>query len=58
MERLAQLGCDFAQGYYMSRPLPADELAVWLEQNPAAGVPELKKRKFREEPTRETLASA
>jgi len=58
MERLAQLGCDFAQGYYMSRPVPADELAVWFEQNPASGAPEMKKRKFREDPGRETLASA
>jgi diguanylate cyclase (GGDEF)-like protein/PAS domain S-box-containing protein len=58
MERLAQLGCDFAQGYYMSRPVPADELAVWFEQNPASGAPEMKKRKFREDPDRENLASA
>jgi EAL domain-containing protein (putative c-di-GMP-specific phosphodiesterase class I) len=57
MERLAQMGCDFAQGYYLSRPVPPDELVVWLEQNPAAGAPEMRKRKFREDP-RETLASA
>jgi diguanylate cyclase (GGDEF)-like protein len=57
MERLAQLGCDLAQGYYLCRPVPPDELAIWLEQNPASGVPEMRKRKFREDP-RETLASA
>ncbi|MGA2527641.1 MAG: EAL domain-containing protein [Acidimicrobiales bacterium] len=57
MERLAQFGCDFAQGYYVSRPVPPDELVVWLEQNPAVGAPELRKRKFRED-SRETLASA
>jgi diguanylate cyclase (GGDEF)-like protein len=28
--RLAELGCDLAQGYYLSPPLPADELEVWL----------------------------
>jgi len=29
-ERLARLGCDVAQGYFISRPLPADELEAWL----------------------------
>jgi len=33
-ERLQQLGCDAAQGYYMSRPLPAKELLDWLRQSP------------------------
>ena len=27
---LARLGCDQAQGYYMSRPVPAAELEHWL----------------------------
>jgi EAL domain-containing protein (putative c-di-GMP-specific phosphodiesterase class I) len=29
-ERLAELGCDFVQGYALSAPLPADDLAAWL----------------------------
>jgi diguanylate cyclase (GGDEF)-like protein len=28
--RLSQLGCNTAQGYYLSRPVPADELTQWL----------------------------
>jgi len=28
--RLAALGCDMAQGYYYSRPLPPRELERWL----------------------------
>jgi diguanylate cyclase (GGDEF)-like protein len=28
--RLVALGCDVAQGYYLSRPVPAAELAAWL----------------------------
>jgi EAL domain-containing protein (putative c-di-GMP-specific phosphodiesterase class I) len=28
---LADLGCDFAQGYYLSRPVPAGDLARWLK---------------------------
>jgi diguanylate cyclase (GGDEF)-like protein len=31
--RLASLGCDEAQGYYMSRPLPVDELDRWLVES-------------------------
>lgn len=29
---LRELGCDIVQGYLYSRPLPEDELLVWLEQ--------------------------
>ena len=29
-EQLVRLGCDVAQGYFISRPLPAEELEVWL----------------------------
>jgi diguanylate cyclase len=27
LELLIELGCDLAQGYYISRPMPADKLA-------------------------------
>ena len=27
---LADLGCDLAQGYFMCRPVPADDLTLWL----------------------------
>ncbi len=30
LEFLAKLGCDEVQGYYYSKPLPADELTKWL----------------------------
>ena len=32
--RLAALGCTSSQGYYMSRPLPATDLTVWLKESP------------------------
>jgi EAL domain-containing protein (putative c-di-GMP-specific phosphodiesterase class I) len=30
--RLCELGCDFAQGYFLSRPLPVAEITHWLHQ--------------------------
>ena len=29
---LARMGCDQGQGYFMSRPMPADQLIGWLEK--------------------------
>ncbi len=31
-DRLSELGCTLAQGYYLSRPVPAAELTEWLMQ--------------------------
>ncbi|MDD2458243.1 MAG: bifunctional diguanylate cyclase/phosphodiesterase [Eubacteriales bacterium] len=31
---LKAIGCDFAQGYYLSRPLPAAEIRLLLEKDP------------------------
>lgn len=30
-DKLVELGCDAVQGYYISRPLPAAELALWAK---------------------------
>jgi EAL domain-containing protein (putative c-di-GMP-specific phosphodiesterase class I) len=38
LERLASLGCDLAQGYFLSRPKPAPELSAWLRETAAAPV--------------------
>jgi len=44
-DTLASLGCDYAQGYLVSRPMPNEELLVWLEKQKTdkhrAAVPEL-----------------
>ncbi|MEX0984717.1 MAG: EAL domain-containing protein [Actinomycetota bacterium] len=29
-DRLAEFGCDEAQGFYISRPIPVDEFTLWL----------------------------
>jgi len=33
-DMLTQLGCDFAQGYHISYPLPAPELERWMKESP------------------------
>ena len=34
--RLAALGCNVAQGYYLSRPVPAEQLTEWLRERAAS----------------------
>lgn len=29
---LSEMGCDIAQGYYIARPMPADDLMPWVEK--------------------------
>jgi diguanylate cyclase (GGDEF)-like protein len=38
-DQLALLGCDVAQGYYLSRPVPAAALAEWLAERGDADMP-------------------
>ena len=35
-QQLTELGCELAQGYFLSKPVPADELKVWLEAHQGA----------------------
>ncbi len=36
-DQLRELGCNVAQGYYLSRPVPAVKLQEWLEKRRGAG---------------------
>ncbi len=38
LARLADMGCDVAQGYYLSRPLPIEALERWLGESPWAAL--------------------
>ncbi|PXA68176.1 putative bifunctional diguanylate cyclase/phosphodiesterase [Cryobacterium arcticum] len=38
LDQLVRFGCDVAQGYYLSRPVPAAELERWLDDRAAAGL--------------------
>jgi EAL domain-containing protein (putative c-di-GMP-specific phosphodiesterase class I)/ActR/RegA family two-component response regulator len=31
--KLKEIGCDISQGYYFAKPMPADELEAWINQN-------------------------
>jgi EAL domain-containing protein (putative c-di-GMP-specific phosphodiesterase class I) len=37
LAQLDELGCNLAQGYHLSRPVPADELMQWLTDRAAGG---------------------
>ena len=32
-DMLQEVGCDMAQGYYMSKPLPIIELCEWIKNH-------------------------
>jgi EAL domain-containing protein (putative c-di-GMP-specific phosphodiesterase class I) len=34
LAQAAELGCTFAQGFHIARPMPADEVAAWLAARP------------------------
>ncbi len=42
MERVAELGCDVAQGYFIAHPLPAEELHARLSDEFAVGAAQLR----------------
>ena len=44
-DKLRELGCDSAQGYFMSKPLPAGKFVEWIASSPWGGqlVTEIKK---------------
>jgi diguanylate cyclase (GGDEF)-like protein len=42
VDRLRGMGCDQIQGYYLSRPLPADEISVWLAERAVSPQPQLR----------------
>jgi diguanylate cyclase (GGDEF)-like protein len=37
-DALRRLGCDFVQGYFIGRPMPAGDFELWLAQSPWGGV--------------------
>ncbi len=37
-ERLAELGCDVAQGYHVARPMPACDLERWIREHCRTGI--------------------
>jgi EAL domain-containing protein (putative c-di-GMP-specific phosphodiesterase class I) len=44
-DELAAMGCDMAQGYFFSRPRPAEEIKeLWREPHPSPAVTTLRAR--------------
>ncbi len=42
VELLARLGCDLAQGYFISRPLPGDQFETWLASSRSSSADEVR----------------
>ena len=42
LEKLVTLQCDEGQGFLWAKPLPAEELAKWLEEHQQSSCRELK----------------
>ena len=36
LEELGRFGCDVAQGFHLSRPIPPDQIVAWIHTNDAA----------------------
>ena len=34
LDMLVSMGCDYGQGFYIARPMPAGQLSDWLHQAP------------------------
>jgi EAL domain-containing protein (putative c-di-GMP-specific phosphodiesterase class I) len=34
LDLLTRMGCDSAQGYFMGRPVPVDQIPAWLAESP------------------------
>jgi diguanylate cyclase (GGDEF)-like protein len=41
MDKVKDMGCDILQGYYISKPRPAEEFIAWLQQSPYAPANEI-----------------
>jgi EAL domain-containing protein (putative c-di-GMP-specific phosphodiesterase class I) len=35
LEMAAELGCTFAQGFFIARPMPADDVLPWIDSRPS-----------------------
>lgn len=33
LDMLSEMGCDYAQGYYLAKPMPSEELLVWMKDS-------------------------
>jgi len=34
--QLKEMGCDYGQGYWIARPMPINDLLVWIDENQIA----------------------